>query len=148
MSVSYNAGVILGVSLADLGFKIEPIVNKYEIHDRKGKPTGKFDTEKTFKLSFQGKEKIVYDVYLEDVEEMIGLNSPLKLFQNDYNHYEKIETYTVGIQVVSNGYDEWNVLKEIPQDSFSTVFNSLESQFEMSKNGFIHIKYFFYFNAG
>lgn len=146
MSVSYNAGVILGVSLSDLGFKIEPILNKFEIHDKKGQPTGKFDTEKTFKLSFRGVEKIVDDVYLEDVEEMVNVNKPLELFQSDYNQYDEIETYTVGIRVVSNGYNEWNILKEIPQDSFSTVYNAVNKQFGVSD--MTKVKWFFYFNAG
>lgn len=146
MSTSYNAGVILGVRLSDLGFKIEPISTKFEIHDKKGIPTGKFDTERTFKLSFRGEERIVDEVYLEYVEEMVTLNKPLKLFQSDYDKYDEIETYTVGIQVASNGYNDWNVLKEISQDSFSTVFNAVKNQFDVTDMN--KVKYFFFFNVG
>jgi hypothetical protein len=58
MSVSYSAGVILGVRIAEIGLKVERISTNFEIHDKKGKPTGKFDQEVSWKISYNGQENI------------------------------------------------------------------------------------------
>lgn len=148
MGVSYNSGVILGITLTDLGFKIEQSKEKFEVHDKKGIPTGKFDFETKFKLSFEGKEKIVDRLYFEYIEELVdlkGKGSKLTIHNIDY---EDIDTdkIIIGIKVVGNGYNDWNVVKEVPQDQYSTVDGELRFKFKCDMSQ-IKPKFYFYFYA-
>jgi len=143
MGVDYNSGVILGVTLSDLGFKIEQSKEKFEVHDKKGNPTGKFDFETKFKLSFEGKEKIFDGLYFEYIEELVdlkGKGSKLEIFNIDC---EDIDTdkIIVGIKVARRGYNDWNLVKEIPQDQYSTV----EGDLRFNLNSQIKPKFYFYF---
>lgn len=146
MSVDFNAGVIMGVSLKDLRFKIEKIKEKFELHDKKGKPTGKFDYDVKFKISFNDQEKIFDELYYEHIEEMFDLkDSKLKLHNVDYEDISE-DNIILGIKLVKRGYDDWNVVKEIPQDKYSTVLNEFKKLNLNVENE--SIKLYFYFNAG
>ena len=56
MSTSYYSGVILGVKLPEIGFNIEKISNRFEIHDKKGNLTGRFENETSWKFTYKGVE--------------------------------------------------------------------------------------------
>lgn len=145
MSVSYNSGVILGLTLTEIGFKIEKLKELFEIHDKKGKPTGKFDTEIKYKLSFNGEEKVYEHLYFEYIEEMLEpylKSSKLKIFNCDYEDIN-MDSIIVGKKVVKRGYDDWNVVKEIPMEN-SDVYNDLKFKLNVDKMP----KFYFYFNAG
>lgn len=146
MSVDYNSGVVLGLTLAEIGFKIEKLKEKFEIHDKKGNPTGKFGTETTYKLSFNGEEKVYDDLYLEYVEEMLEpylkSSKTLSVFNLDYEDVNS-DSIIVGKKVVKRGYDDWNVVKEIPMET-SDVYDGLKSKFNIDKMP----KFYFYFYAG
>lgn len=123
MSTSYNSGVILGVKITDIGFSIEEILNEYEVHDKKGKPTGKFETEKLFKL--------------------ISTSSPLKILNinGDYNKFS-IENVIIGINIINRGYNQYNLVEEIRLDDKIEIFkNEILSQFGVD----VEPKLFYYF---
>jgi hypothetical protein len=143
MSVSYHAGVILGVKVAELGFNVEKISTPFEIHDKKGNPTGKFDREILYKMTFQDKEKIVDEMYLEYVEEMISTKKPLVVHNPNYDDLD-IDNIIIGIDIVHSGYDDWNLLKEFSLDEFSTVTTEIKNQYGVD----VEPKMYFYFLGG
>ena len=142
MSTSYNCGVILGVTASDLGLKIEKTLTPYEIHDKKGNPTGKFEKEETCKLSYLGKERIESSLYFEYVEELITVNKPLELFNLDYEDIDP-ESILIGIEVVNNGYNNWNVIKKIDLSENSVIKAEIKKQFGLD----IEPELYFYFNV-
>lgn len=144
MSVDYNSGVVLGLTLAEVGFKIEKLKEKFEVHDKKGNPTGKFDTEIKYKLSFNGEEKVYDYLYFEYIEEMLEpylKSSKLTIFNCNYEDID-IDSIIVGKTVVKRGYDDWNVVKEIPM-GMSDVYDVLKFKLNVDKMP----KFYFYFNA-
>ena len=130
MSCSYHSGVILGVMVTELGFETERISSKFEIHDKKGNPTGKFEEEVSWKLKFQDKEKSVERIYGEYVEEMVKVKGPLKYLDENYDDWSVDEVF-VGISLVSRGYDDWHIVKEIPDynEQYQMVKDEIKSQF-------------------
>lgn len=141
MSTSYNSGVILGVTASNLGLKIEEISTPYEVHDKKGKPTGKFENEINFKISFQGKEIIEDDLYPDSIEELIGVKHPLKFLNENYEDIDA-DTIIIGVELVNNGYNE-NKVEEIElEDDFDMVKNEIKKQFGAD----VEPKLYYYFN--
>jgi len=142
MSTSYNCGVILGVTASDLGLKIEKSLIPYEIHDKKGKPTGKFGKEETAKITYLDKERIENDLYFEYIEELITVKKPLKIFNLDYEDIDP-ESILIGIEVVNNGYNDWNVIKKIDLSENPVIKEEIKKQFGLD----IEPELYFYFNV-
>ena len=150
MSVTYSSKVILGVRISDLGLKIEKISNRFEIHDIKGKPTGKFEDEISWKISFKGKEITEEGVnfYFEDFVEYSGIlpeiNSPLSI--SNCNHYDEefdIDKVIIGVIIAERDYGKYNLLKEIEiEENIDLVKDEFEHQFGVD----IEPKVFFYCN--
>jgi hypothetical protein len=143
MSTSYNAGVILGVTLTDIGLKIEDVKEKFEVHDKKGNPTGKFDFEVKIKLSFKDKEVILDHFYPEDdIEKFLNLklDKDFKIIMADYDNPNS-DNILIGKRIVENGYNEWWCLEEIRDDSFSIVYDKIKEIADVKP------KKYFYFNV-
>lgn len=147
MSTSYNSGVILGVKITDIGFSIEEILNEYEVHDKKGKPTGKFETEKLFKLTFKDLVSVVpnvhYDIFDEMLDDTISTSSPLTILNINGEYYNfSIENVIIGINIINRGYNKYNLVEEIQLDDKIEIFkNEILSQFGVD----IEPKLFYYF---
>lgn len=132
MSTTFSAGVILGVKLIDIGFKAEFISTPYEIYDKKGKPTGKFETDYSWKFNYKGVETIDEEkqLYNEAIEEIIEFKKPLELFNvNDYYTDSDIDKVVIGINITDRDYDDYHYLEELSKDKFELVKNELKSQF-------------------
>jgi hypothetical protein len=142
MSTSYSAGVVLGVKLDELGLKVENISVQYEVHDKKGKPTGKIEYEKSWKINFQGKETVDDNLYSDVVEELLGIKKPLELLDISYDKFNVDKV--VGINIVDRDYDDWNVVKEISIDGkLELVKSELKKQFGVD----VEPKLYFYFEV-
>ena len=59
MGSDYYSGVVVGVKIEEIGFDAEKISNRFEVHDKKGKPTGKFQTEEVWKVKFKEEERLL-----------------------------------------------------------------------------------------
>lgn len=133
MSATFSAGVILGVKLIDIGFKAEFISTPYEIHDKKGKPTGKIETDYSWKFNYKGVETIDEgkQLYNETIEEIIGFKKPLELFNvNDYYTDSDIDKVVLGINITNRSYDDYHHLEEVtPENYFEIVKNEIIRQF-------------------
>jgi len=108
MSASYNAGVVLGVTLTDIGLKIEELKEKFEIHDKKGNPTGKFDFEVKTKLSFKNKEVVLDHFYPEeDIKNFLNLEpGKIKIIITDYDDPNS-DNILIGMVIVKKGYNSF-----------------------------------------
>ena len=143
MSTSYSAGVILGVKLDDLGVKIEKISVPYEVHDKKGKPTGKIEYEKSTKITFQGKESVEEKLYSDVLEELIDVKKPLGFLDMSYDKFD-FDKVVVGLNIVDRSYDDWNILTEISIDGkLELVKSELMKQFGVD----VEPKLYFYFQV-
>lgn len=147
MSTSYSAGVILGVKLSEIGFNAELVSVPYEIHDKKGKPTGKFENDKLWKIDFQGND-VPYEhgdsLYYDAIEEIIDMKSPLVIFDNrDWNEENSnIDKIVIGIDIVNSDDDDYNFVEEINVGSeFEFIKAELEKQFGVNVNP----KLYYYF---
>lgn len=152
MSTSYNAGVILGVKLNEIGFNAKLNRNKYEVYDRKGNKTGKFDTDYSWEIDFQG-NKSTYNyrkLYQDVIEDIINIDMPLELFDNNNPYVDDIDidNFVLGIDISEKGYDDNYVLMEIRKLEIDTnekmklVKSELKKQFNVD----IEPKLYFYFN--
>ena len=65
----------------------------------------------------------------------------LTIFNLDYEDID-IDSIIVGKTVVKRGYDDWNVVKEIPM-GMSDVYDVLKFKLNLDKMP----KFYFYFNA-
>jgi len=148
MSTSYNSGVILGVKLSDIGFNAKLNADKYEIHDRKGNKTGKFDTEYSWDINYQG-NKTKYDskrLYSDTIEDVINIEMPLELFDNNnsYNDDINIDKFIIGIDIAERDYDDYDCLTEInPDEKMDLVKSEIKKQFNVD----VEPKLYFYFNV-
>lgn len=148
MSTSYNAGVILGVKLSEIGFNAKLNADKYEIHDRKGNKIGKFDTDYSWELDFQG-NKSKYDdrkLYSDTIEEIINVDMPLELFDNNDSYCDDtdINKFIIGINISERDYDDYNCLEEInPNENMNLVKSEIKKQFNVD----VEPKLYFYFNV-
>lgn len=138
MSTSYNSGVVLGVKLPEIGFNIEKISTKFEIHDKRGNPTGKFEYETSFKFTYKGvevpEEKLFNsDLYPDSIADFLKMKNPLKMFHVDYeNDDDFIDNTIIGVSIVKNHYNEYHFMKEISfDDKIDLVKNELKSQFDV-----------------
>ncbi len=151
MSTSYSAGVILGVKLSEIGVNAEFVSVPYQVHDKKGNLTGKTDYENSWKINFQDKEvPYEYDrLYSDVIEEIIGMKTPLGMFDNRDEDKSDIDKLIIGVDVVNRNYNDWNILKEINIldnsfiDKFELVKAELEKQFGVNVNP----KLYFYFKV-
>jgi hypothetical protein len=145
MGADYYSGVILGVKVTDLGLKIEKISTPYEIHDKKGIPTGKLGSDVSYKVTFKDKEKVVEHIYLEYIEQILAkyLTKPLQLLHESCGDRFDIDDVIIGVKLVKKGYDDWNMIKEIPMNSYSTIKNAIKNQFDSN----VDPKMYFYFNV-
>lgn len=143
MGVDYYSGVILGVSLSDIGFKSEKRTHRYEVHDKYGKPTGKWNTEFVWELKYKDQDKLIGTdkVYSEDVEEIINIIPPLVLHINGYDDSFDSNNVLIGKSLV--GYNgEYDTVDEFEyQDDIELVKNEIMKQFGVD----IKPKMFFYF---
>lgn len=139
MSTSYNAGVILGVKASDLGLKIQEFTNTYEVHDKKGNPTGKFEKEIIKKMTFNYKVIERERLYNEDFENMVDVKKPLYVFYN----YEELnaDNIIVGIYLSQRSYNDYNIINEISLDRKEEIKNEIKNQFGID----IEPKLYFYF---
>ena len=118
MSTSYSAGVVLGVKLSDIGFNAELVSVPYQVHDKKGKPTGKFENEELWKVNFQGND-VPYEhgnrLYYDIIEEIIGMKTPLVMFDNrDWNEeIANVDKIIIGVDIVNSDDGDYNVVEEI-----------------------------------
>ena len=148
MSTSYNAGVFLGVKLSEIGFNAKLNADKYEIHDRKGNKIGKFDTDYSWELDFQG-NKSKYDdrkLYSDTIEEIINVDMPLELFDNNDSYCDDtdINKFIIGINISERDYDDYNCLEEInPNENMNLVKSEIKKQFNVD----VEPKLYFYFNV-
>lgn len=150
MSTSYNSGVVLGVKLSEIGFNSEFISVPFEVHDKKGKPTGKFEKEKSWKINFQGKETIQEELYSDTIDELLNIQKPLSVFDNRGYDEKTDDKIVIGIGVASRDYNDYSGVKEINildnsfVDKFELVKSELEKQFGVNVNP----KLYFYFEIG
>ena len=143
MSASYSAGVVLGVKLDELGLKVEKISVPYEVHDKKGKPTGKIEYEKSWKINFQGKETVEEKLYSDSIENILDIKKPLEILDMSYDKFN-VDKVVVGITIIDREYDDWNVVKELPIDgNFELVKSELKNQFGVN----VEPKLYFYFQV-
>lgn len=143
MSTSYNSGVILGVKLNEIGFNAKLQKSPYEIHDKKGKPTGKFDYDYNWIINFNGNVITTEDkkLYVDEIEEIINIKKPLNFFENTYEDFD-VDNVIIGINLISKGYNDWNILKEISYlDKIDMVREELKKQFNVD----VEPKLYFYF---
>jgi len=142
MGVDYYSGVIMGVRLSDIGFKIEQTSNRYEVHDKKGNPTGKFETEDKYKISFRNEEKILDEIYNEEIETICNIKSPLTYHNNnEYDSDFDIDEVVIGISLATGGDDEWCSLKEVDiSKKIELIRNEIFKQFGIN----IEPKLYFY----
>lgn len=145
MSTSYYAGVVLGVKLDELGVKVETSSIPYNVHDRKGNPTGEIEYERSVKISFQGKESINKRFYSDVFEELIDIKKPLEFFDLNGGYEDfNIDNLVVGINTVNRGSNDWNILKEISiDDKLEIVKSELMTQFGID----VEPKLYFYFQV-
>lgn len=145
MSTNYNAGVILGVKLDEIGFTAELISTPYQVHNKKGEPTGKTEYDKNWQLNFKGEEigSEGERLYSDFIEEIIDIKKPLKFIDISYDDSD-IDNMIIGIKIASNGYNDYSVLKEIEvSDKIELVKSELKSQFGVD----VEPKLYFYFNV-
>lgn len=148
MSTSYNSGVILGVKLSEIGFNAKLNANKYEVHDRKGKPTGKFDTDYTWTLNFQSNETEYNhrSLYSDVIEDIINIEMPLELFDNNSSYQDdtNFDKFIIGIEIAERDYDDYNCLNEFdPNKKLDIVKSEIKNQFNVD----VEPKLYFYFNV-
>ena len=135
MSVSYNSGVVLGVKLPEIGFNIEKISTKYELFDKRGKSTGKFENDITWKFTYKGveipeEELFNDDLYTDSIEEYLKMKKPLKMFHINYeddDHF--IDNTIIGVAIIDNYNGETLMEKISFNDKFLLVKNELKFQF-------------------
>mgnify|MGYP001769078380 CR=1 FL=1 len=144
MSTSIYSGVILGVKISEIGFKAECMSNKFEIHDKKGNPTGKFETETSWKISFNNQEKTVDKLYEDIVSQLIDTKNPLTIINcNNFNDDNfDIDKVIIGIEIAKNGYDSWYKFKEI-EPNFDSIKTELKNQFDVD----VQPKLYYYLNT-
>ena len=124
MGVSCYSGVVLGVKLSEIGFNVETLSDRFEIHDKRGVPTGKFETEHSTKINYKGQETIKKGrLYLEYIEDLIDVKPPLVFFNINYEDFD-IDNVVIGVELVKRGYDDWTMLREINinMDSVKNLF--------------------------
>ena len=109
MGVSVSVSLVVGIKSGEL-VKSEVTTEEYEVHDKKGNPTGVMETEstKTIYLVNEPKKKVKDEGYLEDVTEILNIDdypSEGKFgFHNvDYESRDYLETGIVGIAVNRTG---------------------------------------------
>lgn len=142
MSTSYNSGVVLGVKISDIGFSVEKILNEFEVHDKKGKPTGQFESEKMFKLIFKNYISVVEEIYCDMLDEIISPNSPLEILDiNSYYSEYSIDNVIIGIPIVNREYNQYNLVEEIDLEKSETFKAEIKSQFGVD----VEPKLFYYF---
>lgn len=76
------------------------------------------------------------------LEPYLKYSKTLSVFNLDYEDVNS-DSIIVGKKVVKRGYDDWNVVKEIPME-ISDVYNDLKIRLKVDKMP----KFYFYFNAG
>ena len=144
MSTSYDAGVILGVKLSEIGFNVEKISVPYEIHDKKGKPTGEIGYDTCVKIIFQGEESVEEDIDSDTIEELINIKKPLKFLDISGDGFD-INNIIIGINLADIDYNDWNVIKEIiVEGKIEFVKSELKKQFNVD----VEPKLYFYFQVG
>ena len=146
MSTSYNSGVFLGIKLIDIGYNVEKVINSFEVHDKKGNPTGKFENEDSWKHTFNGKEKLEDKLYIEDIENISNVKKPLEVFNqnDDYSEFD-MDNVVIGIDIVKNNYDEYYCLKEI--SDISSQIDLVKSIIRKQFNIEVEPKLYYYFSV-
>ena len=133
MSTSYNSGVFVGVKLSEIGFNAKLLSNRFEVHDKKGKPTGKFDTEYSWEITYKGDVFVengadFYEEYIDDILELEH-ESPLRLLNNNDDRDFDIDNFVIGVDITKKRYDDYFLLKELDLTKIDFVKNVIESQF-------------------
>lgn len=145
MSISYKSGVILGVKLNEIGLETKLHKSQYEIHDKKGKPTGKFDDEYHWTINFNGNLIIEEGkkLYSDVIEDIVDVKKPLNFFENSCDGFN-IEDVIVGIEIISRNYNDYNLVKEI---LFSDKINLVKSELKNQFNVDIEPKLLYYYQV-
>lgn len=109
MSVSVESSIVVGVKASEL-LTLQVKENTYEVHDRKGNPTGTFDKEyiKFLRLKGNPENKYDYDGYFEDIWDILNVNDypnegDFGLHIIDYESEDKLENTIVGISLKRTG---------------------------------------------
>lgn len=148
MSTSYNAGVVLGVKLSELGYFAKLKSEKFQVHDKKGKPTGKFENDYSWEITFNGKTDIEAGetFYIENIEDRLNMKKPIEIVNvNYYDDGVDIEKFVIGVVLSENNYDEYFCLKEIDiVNKLGEVKAEFNKQFGIDN---INLKLYFYFKV-
>lgn len=138
MSASYYSGVILGLTLPEIcDVKIKS--NSFAVHDRKGKPTGEFDQEKSVVITYKGVTEVLSRLYTDAIEEILNIESPFELQDlNDYDD-ENANDIVVGLKITELDYNEYSALKQIDEKYLNEMKKVFIEKFNLEP------KIYFYF---
>lgn len=141
MGSDYYSGVVVGIQIDEIGFDAEKISNRFEVHDKKGKPTGRFQTEEVWKVKFKGEEQLLETLYEEDIENIIGIKKPLEIINiNEYDNLY-IDDILIGLTIVDGSGDDDTVVPFEYENQMKIVKELLFEQFGLV----IEPKMYFYF---
>jgi hypothetical protein len=143
MSTSYNAGVIIGVKLESIGFNAELKTTSFEVHDKKGNPTGVFEDEKNWEITFKGNTTStsgmnIWNDLFDDIIEPVG-----RLSIYDFRvKNDNADNVIIGNRVVTNDYYSGNTLSEFdPTEKIQIVKDEILKQYGVE----VDPKLYFYF---
>lgn len=139
MGSDYYSGVVVGVKIEEIGFDAEKISNRFEVHDKKGKPTGKFQTEEVWKVKFKEEERLLEKLYEEDIKNITNIKEPLEIINfNDFDNLY-LDDILIGLTIVDGGDD--TVVPFEYENQIKAVKELLFEQFDLV----IEPKMYFYF---
>jgi len=108
MGVSVSVSIVIGVKSGEL-VKEEITNDTFEIHDERGRPTGKFKTEsiKTIYLVNEPMKKVKDEGYIENITDILNINDYPMLgefgFHNsNYESRDYLETGIIGVSIERN----------------------------------------------
>jgi len=108
MSSHPYAGLILGIKLSDIKeLSIEISTETFEIYNRRGNPTGVFDTERVYKLKYKNKERTINRICLTDFIVLLELDQTIELYNlfDDYSDVElSLDSIILGHKIHSKYY--------------------------------------------
>jgi len=142
MGASYHSGVVVGVRIEEIGFVVNKVSNRFEVHDKKGRPTGTFQSEEVWKVNFDGQEHLMENLYDEDIENIIGIK-PFSLEIININDYDNLclDDIIIGVNIIEGGGDDDTLIPFTYENQIKTVKEELFKQFGLD----IEPKMYFYF---
>lgn len=128
MSQSVESSLIIGIKISDL-LTEEVKIQSYEIHDRRGNPTGEFEKEYIKKYYFKNKPEEKFDLdlsYLDDYpnEKDFGVHVI------DYESDDRFSNIIIGIALkrTDNIMYNGNVVHEIPFEEILDVKKTVQME--------------------